>query len=264
MGGDSSSAAAKVGKKINKGDGFRAAGDARKRTGHAGPGNATVTPTRRTTMPPPPTANIQRRDELDAPPRTPQSPSSLLEPTAEFAPNADFQHFASSSSHPVPMSANPSMETEPSHRWYDRIFDALLGEDETAPKNRIALICRQCRLVNGQAPPGTQSLVEVGRWRCMACGSMNGEEKQTVGERLVREVLAEKEKEDATAAAEDDNEEEEGEEEVGLSNGSTDRIKENQAADGHERSEAENESSKPVDDSPASAVRRRRGRKAKG
>lgn len=66
-------------------------------------------------------------------------------------------------------------------------MDLLLGEDETASKNRIVLICKQCRLVNGQAPPGTNSLAELGMWKCMACGAMNGEVDE--GKRLVREVL---------------------------------------------------------------------------
>lgn len=66
-------------------------------------------------------------------------------------------------------------------------MDLLLGEDETASKNRIVLICKQCRLVNGQAPPGTNSLTELGMWKCMACGAMNGEVDE--GKRLVKEVL---------------------------------------------------------------------------
>lgn len=66
-------------------------------------------------------------------------------------------------------------------------MDALLGEDETAAKNRIVLICKQCRLVNGQAPPGTNSLAEVGLWKCMGCGANNGEENE--GKRILKEVL---------------------------------------------------------------------------
>lgn len=57
-------------------------------------------------------------------------------------------------------------------------MDVLLGEDETLPKNRLALICYQCRLVNGQAPPGVQRLEEVGKWRCSGCGFLNGEENE--------------------------------------------------------------------------------------
>ena len=57
-------------------------------------------------------------------------------------------------------------------------MDALLGEDEMSPKNRIALICSRCRLVNGQAPPGAKRLEDVGKWRCGGCGTMNGEESE--------------------------------------------------------------------------------------
>lgn len=56
-------------------------------------------------------------------------------------------------------------------------MDALLGEDETQAKNRFALICSECRLVNGQAPPGARSLEDIGRWRCGGCHAWNGIEK---------------------------------------------------------------------------------------
>ena len=65
-------------------------------------------------------------------------------------------------------------------------MDVLLGEDETLPKNRLALICKQCRLVNGQAPPGVKRLEDVGKWRCSGCGAMNGEESEA--KKIVAEV----------------------------------------------------------------------------
>lgn len=159
-------------------------------------------PAQRTNMPPPATANI-RRDPLPVSnPGTPQppgtgpqeslqqqhrlaSPNQRTEPSAEFAPNAYEQ--------PRPKSAHVAgaqYETNPAglqNHWYDRIMDTLLGEDETAAKNRIVLICKQCRLVNGQAPPGTNSLTEVGLWKCMGCGASNGEENE--GKRILKEVL---------------------------------------------------------------------------
>jgi endoplasmic reticulum junction formation protein lunapark len=54
--------------------------------------------------------------------------------------------------------------------------NALLGEDETRPDRRLALICSKCRLVNGLAPPGARTPEEVGKWRCSSCGSWNGVE----------------------------------------------------------------------------------------
>ncbi|KAH8770784.1 hypothetical protein F5883DRAFT_551148 [Diaporthe sp. PMI_573] len=153
-------------------------------------------PSQRTHMPPPATANIRRDLIPPLNPGTPQpsgtGPQDLLqqqhqrtEPSAEFAPNA-YEGPRPRSSH-VP---GAQYETNPAglqHHWYDRIMDTLLGEDETAAKNRIVLICSQCRLVNGQAPPGTTSLTEVGMWKCMGCGAQNGEE--TEGKRILKEVL---------------------------------------------------------------------------
>lgn len=156
----------------------------------------------RTTMPPPPTANIQRRDPLtpgSPQPSSPQPGSPLgpaydpMEPTAEFAPNAGAAPAPLSHWAPSPQHQDAGFRTAPSApesgNWYDRIFDVLLGEDETAPKNRIVLICQACRTVNGQAPPGTRSLAELGLWRCMSCGASNGVEKEDEGKRIVREVL---------------------------------------------------------------------------
>ena len=144
----------------------------------------------RTNVAPPPTANIPGRVRQASLPTTPQpftpnvggspsienvphsaaasiapweQPLSRQETSAEFAPNA----FST-----APQYSQPSEGS----RWYDRLVDALLGEDETSPKNRIALICQQCRLVNGQAPPGVKSLEDIGRWRCGGCSTMNGEE----------------------------------------------------------------------------------------
>lgn len=136
---------------------------------------------------PPPTANIPR----NRPPRHSQSPiqdspvqlppsQPVDEPpsTAEFAPNA----FAPSQAaqYSAPSSAQSS--------WYDRLLDVLLGEDETQPKNRIVLICSQCRLVNGQAPPGTKRLEQIGKWRCSGCGGWNGVDEGSETRKLLEEV----------------------------------------------------------------------------
>lgn len=57
-------------------------------------------------------------------------------------------------------------------------MDVLLGDDETRAGARLALICHDCRLVNGQAPPGVKRLEDLGKWRCGGCGAMNGEETE--------------------------------------------------------------------------------------
>jgi hypothetical protein len=138
---------------------------------------------------PPPTANIQRREGIPSTPQPiheSQPPrSNDVEPEALYAPNADFEPDSYPQRSTLPSGGNGPGPTE-SH-WYDRIFDVLLGDDETAPKNRIVLICHACRLVNGQAPPGTKTLAELGVWKCMGCGAANGEMDE--GRRIVREVL---------------------------------------------------------------------------
>lgn len=169
----------------------------------------------RTSMPPPPTANIQRPNQPASYPSSPhpqqqqQLPgtpqgqtSNSLEPTEEFAPNA-----FSGSSPPQAPAGYTTMPLMPESHWYDRVFDVLLGEDETAAKNRIVLICSSCRLVNGQAPPGTTSLAQIGMWRCMACHATNNEESET--KKLIEEALADAYEEDGDTEIKDDQEEDE-------------------------------------------------------
>ncbi|KAG5982466.1 hypothetical protein E4U55_001869 [Claviceps digitariae] len=137
----------------------------------------------RTNLPPPPTANIVvRTDDHAANADARSREKQQQQPTgAEFAPNAY------SDPPPAPRIHHRQYMAPETH-WYDRIFDVLLGEDETAAKNRYALICHTCRLVNGQAPPGTKSLSEIGMWRCSGCGATNGEQDE--GKRIMEEVLA--------------------------------------------------------------------------
>lgn len=152
---------------------------------------------RRTGIPPPATANIQRHGAV-ANPSTPQhagtgphhtsqqrvpSPRDAITAGAEFSPNA----FDAARPHRVPGGQYEMAPLGSQNHWYDRIMDLLLGEDETASKNRIVLICKHCRLVNGQAPPGTNNLSDLGTWKCMGCGASNGEVDE--GKRIVREVL---------------------------------------------------------------------------
>ena len=144
----------------------------------------------RTGFAPPPTANIVRGNVGTSLPSTPlrttpmssplgqnppfsasatsaawRQPSTPADETADFAPNA------------FP-SAPQYVHMGERLRWYDRFMDLLLGEDETLPKNRLALICQRCRLVNGQAPPGIKRLEDLGKWRCSECSAMNGEESE--------------------------------------------------------------------------------------
>jgi endoplasmic reticulum junction formation protein lunapark len=138
----------------------------------------------RTGLPPPPTANIRRPQD------GPISPNSIHPPSGSgpYLPPAAYTR--SNFPTPVPIdepgfapNAFPTPPQWPHYveqpHWYDRLLDVLLGEDETLAKNRLALICETCRLVNGQAPPGLKSLEELGRWRCGACGAWNGLKNET-------------------------------------------------------------------------------------
>ncbi|GAB7346199.1 hypothetical protein MBLNU457_4937t1 [Dothideomycetes sp. NU457] len=144
----------------------------------------------RTGLPPPPTANIAKRPQQPALTQGSGGDGAQVQPTEEFAPNAFSAATRTSTgpaTHPVTSAAPeyaPSGHSAP--KWYDRILDVVLGEDETAPKNRIVLICEHCRLVNGQAPPGTRAVEDLGKWRCMGCGTMNGAESEV--SRVVRQV----------------------------------------------------------------------------
>lgn len=103
----------------------------------------------------------------------------------------------------------------------------MLGEDETAPKNRIVLICHKCRLVNGQAPPGVKNVAEVGAWRCMGCGAINGEMDE--GKKIIQEVLGSKKTTREESRSTDDRD----------SDPSSDAVKVEQEGDDNTQSEAE-------------------------
>lgn len=149
-------------------------------------GEARILGAGKTSSIPPPTANLPRKSRQGY--NFPQDPlpplaenvsfgaiqteaaqrrySTALQTTAEFAPNA------------FPPAAPQYAQSDQSAQWYDRLMDVLLGEDESLPRNRLALICMKCRLVNGQAPPGAKRPEDVGKWRCFECGTMNGDETE--------------------------------------------------------------------------------------
>ncbi|KAJ5618802.1 hypothetical protein N7510_002786 [Penicillium lagena] len=141
-------------------------------------------PVARTGLAPPPTANIRRPSAMQDIPQTPSPPPYASQgqpqpfpaapPTDPSAPQpaTDEPGFAPNAF------SNSGQYIEQPH-WYDRLLDVLLGEDETQPRNRMAMICSTCRLVNGQAPPGIKTPEELGRWRCGSCGAWNGVESET-------------------------------------------------------------------------------------
>ncbi|KAK9387108.1 hypothetical protein V1515DRAFT_556595 [Lipomyces mesembrius] len=75
-----------------------------------------------------------------------------------------------------PMQSIPQPPESP--RWYDRILDLMVGEDETNPRNRYALICFRCGTHNGLAAPG-QTPDNV-RYSCPVCGEWNPEQAPSI------------------------------------------------------------------------------------
>ncbi|KAI0542790.1 hypothetical protein GGR58DRAFT_171138 [Xylaria digitata] len=182
----------------------------------------------RTHLPPPPTANIQRPSTASGVPpnRQGQLSGSHLEPIPSSPPPQPIEEFAPNAG-PLPPTYN-QYELHPGPpRWYDRILDLMLGEDETAPKNRIVLICEKCRLVNGQAPPGVKNVAELGAWKCMGCGTTNGEMDE--GKKIMQQVLG------AKKTFSDDNQSTDERD----SDRSSDAVKVEQEGDDNTQSEAE-------------------------
>lgn len=166
------------------GKGKRQPSPAAKKGGRKSDGSAQVGA--RTGFVPPPTANIQARSPPPGQPGlvagSPRAPG-VPPPDALFARNAPGEEFAPNAflqAPPPPLAARQPSASQyaapEGPKWYDRILDVVLGEDETSAKNRIVLICQNCRLVNGQAPPGARTMEEVGRWRCSSCQAWNGVE----------------------------------------------------------------------------------------
>lgn len=91
-------------------------------------------------------------------------------------------------------------------------MDVIIGEDETSAKARYALICKNCRMVNGLAPPGTKDLSEMEEWGCARCGTMNGK-KRKAGRRSSPKVKQEEESSEGEIFKDEDETEEEGVEE---------------------------------------------------
>lgn len=150
--------------------------------GQSAPGSPVLH--QRTGIPPPATANIGPRYSLPAIHHSASNESlqsaSRMTITEEFAPNAYSPHTEQSSfirHNPIQNSTTTNGVVGPA-KWYDRLMDVILGDDETSPKNRIVLLCNNCRLINGQAPPGTKSLQELGKWKCFSCGADNGVENE--------------------------------------------------------------------------------------
>ncbi|KAH9826446.1 putative integral membrane zinc-ribbon metal-binding protein [Teratosphaeria destructans] len=167
-----------------------------KRKSEGGLGSLSASQGPRTGFAPPPTANIQRPQPPCAPLQSAsaRAPSASIDspshmPNGQDGPREEFAPNAFTVPSPPPMMRQQSTQYSDGPKWYDRLLDVILGEDETQAKNRIALICQDCRLVNGQAPPGATTLEDVGKWRCSGCRAMNGVENEEM--KMLKRMSAE-------------------------------------------------------------------------
>ncbi|EEY15792.1 conserved hypothetical protein [Verticillium alfalfae VaMs.102] len=141
----------------------------------------------RTALPPPPTANIQRRN----------GPVGVATPGTHQSGHGDSQLGASRR---LPASSRrPSLRPTPTPS----------SRRSTMPSRPSS---RPTRRTGMTAPPGTKSLAELGMWKCMSCGAANGEVDE--GKRIVDEVLRSKETTSEVTAGEEFKEEEDSEEET--------------------------------------------------
>ncbi|TIA86959.1 hypothetical protein E3P99_03491 [Wallemia hederae] len=99
-------------------------------------------------------------------PHTPQSPQTPVKETAA-TPAQHQQHHQ----HPNPI---PSPSPIRQRTWYDRVADAILGDDPTSTSGdisqRYALICEKCAKHNGLVP--REQYIDL-QWECRFCQQMN-------------------------------------------------------------------------------------------
>lgn len=74
---------------------------------------------------------------------------------------------------PMPPTSYPKIVYEP--KWYDRILEGLVGDDEQSPNNRYALICPKCYAHNGLCRYGEDPQYVI--YICPHCGHKNGKER---------------------------------------------------------------------------------------
>ncbi|KAK6532276.1 hypothetical protein TWF281_006468 [Arthrobotrys megalospora] len=128
----------------------------------------------------------QRHDDRPGTPLIHEIPPHELLPPEGFPPDIIPPHMMGGlppvMGLPMGQFMPPPPEEPRQPQWYDRFLDVLLGEDEMSAKNRYALICSNCRQVNGLAPPGTTNVEDI-RYICGRCGAENGkpEVKELIG-----------------------------------------------------------------------------------
>lgn len=131
--------------------------------------------------PPPGQPQIPQAVQQYVQPKRELQASQLKTPTTPETPRAQIQQQTPEAigARQVPPSPLPPRLAQfaqpPPRTWMDRLFDLVLGENETSPNSRYALICEKCRAVNGLAPYGENP--ESVPYRCAYCGHQNNFKK---------------------------------------------------------------------------------------
>lgn len=106
-----------------------------------------------------PTNENQIKDEMQNPM---MAPGSRPEPAIGNGPSRSVR----------PM---PPIKVVYEPRWYDRILEYMVGEDEQSANNRFALICPKCYAHNGLCQYGEDPRYII--YICPHCGHRNGRER---------------------------------------------------------------------------------------
>ncbi|KAF8179234.1 hypothetical protein BJ912DRAFT_883220 [Pholiota molesta] len=101
--------------------------------------------------------------------QVPQTPQGRPIPNLPNTGNPRMQTPGSSAANLSPFTPLPP----PRKQWYDKLADALLGEDDpniASPSSRYALICEKCFMHNGLVK---ESMWEDAQYVCPKCGHFN-------------------------------------------------------------------------------------------
>jgi len=101
----------------------------------------------------------------------PQPPSTVSTPQKRPQPQAAGNSPGNTPLKPQVTAPQPFPSTPPRKEWYDRLADALLGDDDEVPTtSRYALICQRCFAHNGLVK---ESMWEDVQYVCPKCNHFN-------------------------------------------------------------------------------------------
>ncbi|EGO02334.1 hypothetical protein SERLA73DRAFT_178217 [Serpula lacrymans var. lacrymans S7.3] len=122
---------------------------------------------------------IEKYDDAASPMRRrngPQPPSTPISTTPQTLPKQPLPNAPTQSPNPLlqsQLSPSPQPVFTPRKQWYDKLADAILGDDEqsaTFAASRYALICEKCFHHNGLVK---ESLWQDTQYVCPKCGHFN-------------------------------------------------------------------------------------------